>query len=398
MTDFTPTPLKYLSTARITSGVGLPAEHDEPSWPRYIRTTDIAGPTRLRDDVFYSQPPELLRNAAVERGDLLLTNAGTIGKSYLHREEEPAVYAGYLTRVRPDPGKCDSRFLAYFAQSQPYWDQINVGATRSTIDNFSSGKYQDLIVPLPPLDVQRRIADYLDTETARIETLITKNIQAAALVEERLAAAVDDAISQGGGVPLGYVADVSVSNVDKHTVENDPTVRLCNYVDVYQRQRITGDLAFMNSTATRDQLSRFRLQPGDVVITKDSETADDIGVPALVECDEPDLVLGYHCGLLRPRTGLDGSYLYWVMRRRKTAVYWEVRASGVTRVGLRRDDIRSLPVPMPELTDQRRIAATLWRQQDAADTLLARLDDQRDMVSERRQALITAAVTGEIEV
>ena len=76
------------------------------------------------------------------------------------------------------------------------------------------------------------------------------------------------------------VAEMRVSNVDKHTREEEYPVHLCNYVDVYKNDRITHAMPFMNATASREEIERFRLEPGDVLITKDSEAWDDIGVPS----------------------------------------------------------------------------------------------------------------------
>ena len=99
---------------------------------------------------------------------------------------------------------------------------------------------------------------------------------------------------------LRTVVDMRVSNVDKHTREDEIPVRLCNYVDVYKNDRITPTMPFMAATASRDEIERFRLESGDVLITKDSETWDDIGVPALVVESAHDLLSGYHLALLRP--------------------------------------------------------------------------------------------------
>src|SRR5690606_20804429 len=94
--------------------------------------------------------------------------------------------------------------------------------------------------------------------------------------------------ARGDGVrpewhPLKHLAQVSVSNIDKKSVEGELPVRLVNYTDVYYGDRLTPDLELMEATATPAQVRAFRLQPGDVAITKDSETADDIGVPAYIE-------------------------------------------------------------------------------------------------------------------
>ena len=70
---------------------------------------------------------------------------------------------------------------------------------------------------------------------------------------------------------LRDVAAMRVSNVDKHTRQDEAPVRLCNYVDVYHNERITPAMPFMRSTASAGQIERYRLWPGDVLITKDSE-------------------------------------------------------------------------------------------------------------------------------
>src|SRR4051794_11877374 len=102
------------------------------------------------------------------------------------------------------------------------------------------------------------------------------------------------------GARLFQVADAWTSNVDKHMVAGQPRVRLCNYVDVYKNDSIVNSLDFMAATATRDQIKRFRIRAGDTLITKDSETADDIGVPAFVEYEADDLICGYHLAIIRP--------------------------------------------------------------------------------------------------
>src|SRR5690554_4398122 len=92
--------LQHLAAIPITNGLGLPGEHDNPAWPRYIRTTDIETPRTLRADVFASQPPHIAAAAPVKRGDVLASAAGTIGKSVLYLEDAPACYAGFLVRFR----------------------------------------------------------------------------------------------------------------------------------------------------------------------------------------------------------------------------------------------------------------------------------------------------------
>ncbi|MDP2956261.1 MAG: restriction endonuclease subunit S [Longimicrobiales bacterium] len=180
----------------------------------------------------------------------------------------------------------------------------------------------------------------------------------------------DSGVGWLGEVPEGWearrlktIARARPSNVDKKTEEGQRPVRLCNYVDVYKNEFITADLEFMLATATEAQLREFRVRPGDVLATKDSETADDIAVPALVLADEADLVCGYHLTLIRPdpRTAL-GAYLFRAMQAIGVSDQFRLRANGVTRFGLPVSAFTEAIFPLPPLPEQRAIAAFLDRE------------------------------------
>lgn len=176
-------------------------------------------------------------------------------------------------------------------------------------------------------------------------------------------------------VPLKRLATIRVSNVDKKSVEGDVPVRLCNYTDVYYRDEIAPHQEFMAATASPDQVKAFRLRRDDVVITKDSETAEDIGVPTYVRAAAPDLVCGYHLAILRPnRSKLDGRFLYWFMSSTSAREQLAVAATGVTRFGLRADSTGGVLITSWPLGRQRAIA-------DYLETETARVDG---LISKRR--------------
>lgn len=180
---------------------------------------------------------------------------------------------------------------------------------------------------------------------------------------------------------LGRVARLRVSNVDKLTRDGERPVRLCNYVDVYKNAAITGDLDFMQATASAAQLASFRLAVGDTVFTKDSETAEDIGVPAYVAEPIDNLVCGYHLAIATPdRSAVDPRFLFWAMSSARLRQQWTALASGITRVGLRADDMTKASVPVPPLDEQRRIA-------DFLDAETARLDVLASFRSRQLDAL-----------
>ena len=159
---------------------------------------------------------------------------------------------------------------------------------------------------------------------------------------------------------LGQVTELTLSSVDKKTKPCEHAVLLCNYMDVYSNRFIRSDLDFMTATATDREIQRCTLRPEDVVITKDSEQYDDIGVPALVRDDIDGLVCGCHLAILRPlQESICGSYLLYALQIGNVQHQFHAYANGVTRFGLRKDDILRVEIPLPPLPEQRAIARIL---------------------------------------
>lgn len=171
---------------------------------------------------------------------------------------------------------------------------------------------------------------------------------------------------------LGNVSDILFSNVDKHTFDEEVSIRLCNYVDVYKNDRITSAIEFMQASAEPREIERFQIKCGDVLVTKDSETPDDIAIPALVAENIPNVLCGYHLALIRPlRHRMHGSYLAWLHACKAFRANYEAQAVGVTRWGLSQSAFKDVQVPVPPLPEQHRIAAYLDASCAALDAAVA---------------------------
>ena len=192
---------------------------------------------------------------------------------------------------------------------------------------------------------------------------------------------------------LKTLASVSLSSVDKKSEEGQVPVRLCNYVDVYYNDSITAGIEFMNATATPGQVRRFRLRTGDVLVTKDSETWNDIAVPAVVTDELADVVCGYHLALIRPEAGIDGQLLARQFSAIGLRDQFHLAANGITRFGLGRDAIRTGLLPVAPIDEQRTIADFLDRETAKIDGLVKRKERLIELLREKRTALITRAVT-----
>ena len=194
--------------------------------------------------------------------------------------------------------------------------------------------------------------------------------------------------------PLRSAADYVVSSVDKVPDDDEIPVRLCNYTDVYNNEYITLARDFMQATASEAEIAKFGIEVDDVIITKDSESWDDIGVPALVRETAGDLVCGYHLALLRPlKQKMVGAFLFRCIQAKPIRVQLELSASGVTRFGIPKSEIGTMRLPVPPIAQQRTIVDYLDRETARLDALVAAKERVLGLLAEKRRALITRAVT-----
>lgn len=203
--------------------------------------------------------------------------------------------------------------------------------------------------------------------------------------------------ARGSVVELRRLASVLPSNVDKKSKDGEQAIRLCNYTDVYYSEFISADMDLMEATATEPQIQTFSLRAGDVILTKDSETADDIGVPAFVPEAIPGVVCGYHLSLVRVSRPdfLMPEFLFWYFNSFTTRHALGSRATGVTRFGIRLDAVQSLPIPLWPLDEQADRVSSIRseiKRIDRAQALLGTGDSAPGSLSavlrEERQALI----------
>lgn len=194
-------------------------------------------------------------------------------------------------------------------------------------------------------------------------------------------------------VRLKTVALAFPSNIDKKTVEGEQIVRVCNYTDVYYNEIIDASLPFLTASATEEQIQKFTLQSGDTIITKDSETADDIATAAFVPETLEGVVCGYHLTIVRPLNRVEGRYIKRYFDTHFARAYFGTRANGLTRVGLSQYPLANAPVPLPPPTEQQAIVRFLDRETAKIDGLIVAQEELIRLLKEKRQAVISHTVT-----
>lgn len=191
---------------------------------------------------------------------------------------------------------------------------------------------------------------------------------------------------------LKYVANANPSNIDKKSKEDEDTVFLCNYVDVYKNDFITDEIEFMKATASRAQIEKFTLKKGDIIATKDSESANDIGIAALVKQDFENVVCGYHLTYIKPEK-LVGEYLFRQFQSEYIKRKFETLANGVTRYALGVDAFNCLNLVLPPESEQIEIANYLDKKTQEIDQLIEDKKQLLKLITEEKAAIINQIIT-----
>ncbi len=192
---------------------------------------------------------------------------------------------------------------------------------------------------------------------------------------------------------LKFNARVRFSNVNKKTEEGEIPVKLCNYVDVYYNSEIGADIEFMAASASLEEIKKFQLKAGDVLITKDSEEWTDIAVPAHVAVDIPNLLCGYHLAQIRSGSRLNGDFLFWLLSSNPINYQFKIEASGVTRYGLSNHALDNSLVLLPPVEEQKKLVDFLKTKTAQIDDLILIKEKIIDLLKEELAATINQAVT-----
>lgn len=375
---------------------------------------DYQGANKITQDR-YEESPEI----KLSPGDVLLTKDGsTIGTVNRVRELlEPATVNGSIAVLTPT-GDLDSRFLYWFfvsSYAQSIFDRLRGGMG---LPHLFQRDINRIRMPLPPMAEQRAIADYLDRETARIDTLIEEQQRLIDLLHERRAAMIVHAVGHGFDstaqtkpsglfwtkivpahwkvVNLRKVATIKTGHTPSRSNPEywvDCHVPWFSLADVWQLR--SGRKNFVAETSSRiSELglanSAAELLPAGTVILSRTASVGFSGIMSVPMATSQDFWNWI------PGERLDGAYLMWVFRAMRKE--FDSLMIGSTHKTIYRSTVAALNVPLPPLDEQRCIAAYLDEQTSRIDRLIVESQRFVELCRERRAALVTAAVTGQIDV
>jgi len=319
------------------------------------------------------------------------------------------------------PRRTDIRFVWYVVQSDNYRTRLESlveSATKSHQRAAPSDIYR-LMWAFPPQNEQAAIAAFLDRETAKIDALIAEQQRLIELLQEKRQAVISRAVTKGlnpnapmkdsgiewlGEVPehwrvarLGHCGRLQngLSIGGEAFGTGDPFV---SYGDVYNNANVPEFPSGLVRSTAEDQ-RKCGLEVGDVLFTRTSETVDDIGIASTCLRSIPLATFAGFLIRFRPYEGtLDPGYSTYLFRNQGVKEHFAGTMNIVTRASLSQGELRSLPICLPPLSEQREIAAVIDSQTEQLRSLIGRTEQTITLLQERRSALISAAVAGQIDL
>ena len=379
---------------------------------------------RMDEPTLRAIDPRIARSRRLEHDDLLLEKSGggdkqPVGAVVMYDHDQPAVCSNFVARM-PVADSHDPRYLTYL-HATLYAARINVRSIKQStgIQNLDGESYLNESVALPTGREQRLIGDFLDRETAKIDALVARKEQLIGLLHEKRTALITRAVTRGldpnvltkdsgvewlGEIPAqwrlkrlknvsAFVTSGSRGWAEFYSDQGPLFLRIANLRSGSIDLNIN-DVQHIDPPRGSEG-ERTRVKPNDILV---SITAI-IGAVAVVSRDLAEAFVNQHLALIRlSASEVDSRWIAYCIMSPVGQTQFAADLYGGTKDGLGLDDVRSLLVLVPPIREQERIVAYLDGQTAKLMKLVQAVRAAIDYLNEFRAALISAAVTGKIDV
>lgn len=362
----------------------------------------------------------IIANGFPRQNDVLLTIVGSIGRSCVFDLGAPVAFQRSVAFLRPKQG-VDARYLSYLTQSASFQDELALATKSAAQGGVYMGAVWDAACTYVAAHVeQQRIANFLDDKTARIDALITEKERLVESLKSYAQSFASKAMTLGldpkaelkstsspeiGAIPshwklerlkfLGEVRSGVAKGKDLSGTETVtlPYLRVANVQDGYIDLADVQEIEIAKSDETR-----YLLQPGDVLMNEGGDN-DKLGRGAVWHGQITPCIHQNHVFAVRL---IDPSLSDWVARYTSTAAaraYFYLRSKQSTNLAsINQSNVRELPVPMPPEDERKAVLTEIMRVIGNAEDLIAHAKIHIARLREYRSSLISAAVTGQLDV
>ncbi len=398
MTLFGSMRVKYLAKINVST---LPEDTDPDCEIHYLDISSV-GLGQMQNE------PEILTFAAapsrarrlVQDGDTIVSTVRTYLRAVLPiRDPHPSLVVSTGFAVLTPESKIDPRYFAWVIQSDVFIEEVVARSVGVSYPGINASQIGDIQIPITDIQTQCNIANYLDRETARIDSLIEKKQRlvelASELVGSKIESVLSSFVSNCPRPSLAYVLSTPITDGPHETPEFVESGVPFLSVDNIQNSQIDFSETRFISCEENIRFSR-KSKPisGDVLVTK----AASVGKVALVATDL-EFNVWSPIAILRPnREILTSEYLWWLFRSPRIQMQLQLYATSNTQQNISMSDLSSIRLDVPSLDVQVMCVNQLNEVEVWSRNLMGKILKDIDLLVERRKALITSAVTGKLEI
>lgn len=403
-----------------------------------LRATNINGNLSLESQMVFVPKSYIRPEQRLRVGDIVVAtssgSASVVGKSAALRGAWEGSFGAFCTVIRPSP-QLAAGYLTHLVASAQVRKQWRTLAKGTSINNLKSSDLANTIAVLPPAAEQKRIVAAVEEQFSRLDAGVAalerarqnlKRMRAAVLQAAVSGRLVDQDLGEGTGTdllasvakqrggkrpPLAASADIAVPDtwaVASLEAVTDPNRVICYgiliprvreggtvpYVEVKDLRASRLDVASLHRTSAKlhGEFSRSQLNSGDVVLAIRGSYDRALVVPAEVAGAN----VSRDVARIAPLPGIDASFVAAYLMSPPALQYLRQRARGVAVKGVNIADIRSMPIPLPPLEEQRRIVREADRINSIIEELESVLDAEQARATAIRSSVLAAAFSGKL--
>ena len=328
---------------------------------------------------------------------VLLGRKGTIDKPLHVNGRFWTVDTMYWTKISPEA--C-GRFAYYAALTIPF----DFYSTNTALPSMTKGALSAHVLPAPPLPEQTAIASFLDAETSKIDALIAEQRRLIELLKEKRQAVISHAVTKGlnpdapmkpSGIEwLGDVPEHWEVKTVRHACQIDNTLRFP--IDKQTRSDLEGEYRYYGPTGILSWINEYRVDGEYFLLGEDGDHFLKFETQAMTILVDGKFNVNNHAHLVR---GVGECSTAWACRyfEHKDLLPWLIK-QGVGRYKLRKETLQTIPIAVPPKNEQNEVLRRIHEVSSATAMLTTEATHAIDLLQERRTALISAAVTGKIDV
>ena len=344
--------------------------------------------------------------------DLLITKDGTIGKTAIVKNlPDNACLNSGIFLTRSISGNYITEFMYWLLNSVVFTKFIDYTKTGTTINHLYQNVFVDFAYPVPHISEQRAIAAFLDCETGRIDTLIEKKERQVGLLQEKRAALISHAITKGldpnvkmkdSGiewlevVPEHWAETITsalfMDNKKKNKGAKETNLLSLSYGNIIRKDINT------NEGLLPETFEAYQIVDPGYIILRLTDLQNDKKSLRVGHVNERGIITSAYTGLRKKSDAVECSkYFYYLLHTYDIIKVFYGMGGGV-RQSLNFNELRKIRLLLPPPEEQTTIVAFIDRETEHIDTLTTKLSESISKLLEYRIALISAAVTGKIDV